>query len=127
MAVILYVSQWAHYKEIQYLIPLIGEKSKSRDTMGMKEKQEELKPSTSKKSIAERKLELLAQATKAIATSPQAPVEKPVSNFSKYVDEKLATFDKPTRMIAEKRINDLLFEIELNAYGVEQGLNSNES
>ena len=35
-------------------------------------------------------------------------------HFSKYVSETLASFDRRTRLIAENRISDILFELEMN-------------
>jgi len=111
----LYVSQsmGSHYKEMKYLILLIGEKSKSRDTMKVNEKQEEMKPSTTN-SVAEKKLELVAQATKALLKHQSKKVYQTLQNMSAKSWQRLI---KATRMIAEKRINDLLFEAELNAFG----------
>ena len=40
--------------------------------------------------------------------------------FSKYFSEKLATFDRRSRMIAEKRISDILFEIEMNSHNTKK-------
>ena len=45
------------------------------------------------------------------ASSQQtAPIQCP---FSLYVAEKLSQFDRVTRMVAEKRISDILFELEM--------------
>ena len=35
-------------------------------------------------------------------------------HFPKYVSETLASFDRRTRLIAENRISDILFELEMN-------------
>ena len=48
-------------------------------------------------------------------TCPQPVPIKEQCSFSKYVSEKLETFDRRSRMIAEKRISDILFEIEMNS------------
>ena len=37
--------------------------------------------------------------------------------FSTYIAEKLANFDKRTRIIAKKRINDIIFELEMGEIG----------
>lgn len=118
----LYISQWAHYKELKFLVPIMGNNSKSRDTLSTDEDTTP-KANKSKKSIAERKLELLSEATKAISSSTNDSVSK----FACYVDEKLSRFDKATRMLAEKRINDILFETELNAMQIQANLYNNES
>lgn len=47
---------------------------------------------------------------------PSAEVPKrTVSHFAAYIDEKLASFDRRNRTIAEKRITDILFEMEMNS------------
>ena len=38
-----------------------------------------------------------------------------MSAFSRYVEKKLSQLDKRDRRIAEKRISDILFEIEMSA------------
>ena len=51
-------------------------------------------------------------------THPQPkplPIKEQCS-FSKYVSEKLVTFDQMSRMIAEKRIIDILFQIEMKSH-----------
>ena len=93
----------------------LPKKLKSRDTM--KEKKQEMNPSTSKKSVAERKLKLLAQTTKAIATTSQTPVENLSQTFQNMSMKNWQSFDKATRLIAEKQINDLLFDVELKIHG----------
>ena len=35
------------------------------------------------------------------------------SQFSRFIDGKLSTFDKHKRQLAEKRINNVLFEMEV--------------
>lgn len=41
------------------------------------------------------------------------------SPFSLYVAEKLSPFDRKTRMIAEKRISDVIFEFEMKENSVQ--------
>ena len=62
-----------------------------------------------KKTINERKIELLSKCTEAIT---KKPVE---SAFALYVDEKLSQLGKRDRRIAEKRISDTLFEVEMQS------------
>ena len=76
-----------------------------------------MNPSTSKKSVAERKLKLLAQTTKAIATTSQTLVENLSQTFQNMSMKNWQSFDKATRLIAEKQINDLLFDVELKIHG----------
>ena len=73
-----------------------------------------------RKSMEARKENFLSTCVKVLreTTRPQ-PQPLPIKercSFSKYVSEKLATFDRRSRMIAEKRISDTLFEIEMNSH-----------
>lgn len=124
----LYVSKWVHYQQLAFLIPIIGA-SKSRDSLkrtnsqivGSDEELEMASPKNKKKTIAERKLDLLSKCTDAITSNatkavPEEKVPKPqISVFATYVDEKLSQLNKRDRSIAEKRISDILFEIEMGA------------
>ena len=112
----LYASSWIHYDRLSFLLPVI-KSSKSRDTLKRKneEENEEVEetrfstPGLKKKTIAERKIELLSKCTEAIT---KKPVE---SAFALYVDEKLSQLGKRDRRIAEKRISDVLFEVEMQS------------
>lgn len=125
----LYVSKWVHYQQLAFLKPVIGA-SKSRDSLKRTNSQivdseEELEmasPKNKKKTIAERKLDLLSKCTDAITSNATKAVpeekipQKPqISVFATYVDEKLSQLNKRDRRIAEKRISDILFDIEMGA------------
>ena len=123
----LYVNKWVNYQQLTFLIPIIGA-SKSRDSLKRTNSQivdseEELEmasPKNKKKTIAERKLDLLSKCTDAITSNATKAVpekvQKPqISVFATYVDEKLSQLSKRDRRIAEKRISDILFEIEMGA------------
>jgi len=58
-------------------------------------------------------VEVLRETTR---PQPRLVPTKEQCSFSKYVSEKLAIFDRRSRMIAEKRIKDILFEIEMNSH-----------
>ena len=117
----LYSSKWAHFDKLAFLTPVIGA-SKSRDTLKRmnKEEQEEedddkevTSNKTRKLTVAEKKLELLSRCTEAISAK-KTPIESPkISAFAMYIDEKLSRLQNKQRRIAEKRINDILFEIEM--------------
>ena len=127
----LYVSTWAHYNRLVFLLPVMGH-SKSRETL-RKKKDIELENDGNnndddigespvhipkKRSIAERKLDLLTKCTEAITTkkTDEALVKEPkVSPFSLYVEEKLNNFDKRKRAIAEKRTTDVIFDVEMSS------------
>ena len=68
-----------------------------------------------KNSLAETKIKLLAKCTNAIKNS--ALIESQGirhSSFATYVEEKFSSFNKCQITIAEKRINDVLFELEMS-------------
>ena len=112
----LYASSWIHYSRLSFLLPVI-KSSKSRGILKRKDEEEneeveETKfptPGLKKKAIDERKTELLSKCTEAIT---KKPVE---SAFALYVDEKLSQLGKRDRGIAEKRISDILFEVEMQS------------
>ena len=92
----LYKSNWVHYDKLSFLIPVIGA-GKSRDTLKRNslpeeatEKEGETTPVPKKKSISEKKLELLSKCTDAItfkaAVSSEPPAQK-ISNYAMYVDK----------------------------------------
>ena len=116
--------------KLSFLIPVIGA-GKSRDTLKRNslpedatEKEGETTPVPQKKSIAEKKLELLSKCKDAItskaAVSSEPPAQK-ILNFAMYVDEKLSNLDKRSRRIAEKRVSDVLFEAEMSLDLTEAG------
>ena len=116
----LYASSWIHYDRLSLLLPVI-KSSKSRDTSKRKieEENEEVEearfstPGLKEKTIAERKIELLSKFTEAITKKPVESADSKHSAFALYVDEKLSQLGKRDRKIAEKRISDVLFEVEI--------------
>ena len=121
----LYKSTWVHFDDLKFLIPVLKVKP-SRNTMKNKRAAtddetdgEASSASTTgppkKKTIAERKLDLLLKCTDAITSKSNhgdSPAPK-VSSFSLYVDERLRELDPRSRRIAEKRITEILFEAEM--------------
>ena len=118
----LYASSWIYYDRLSFLLPVI-KSSKSRDTLKRKneEENEEVEetrfstPGLKKKTIAERKIELLSKCTEAITKKPVESADSKHSAFALYVDEKLSQLGKRDRRIAEKRISDVLFEVEMQS------------
>ena len=120
----LYASKWIHNDKLNSLIPVFGA-LKSRDTlkrMNLQEDEsaeEEVTPSKSK-AIAEKKLDLLSKCTEAITAKASAKQKanessnQKISAFALYVDEKLSELNKRTRRIAEKRVSDVLFDMEMS-------------
>ena len=66
------------------------------------------------------KNELLSTCVKVLKEPLPEPQAKQQCPFSLYIAEKLSGFDKRSRMIAEKRINDIIFEFEMGAMNNEQ-------
>ena len=118
----LYASSWIHYDRLSFLLPVI-KSSKSRDTLKRKneEENEEVEetrfstPGLKKKTIAERKIELLSKCTEAITKKPVESADSKHSAFALYVDEKLSQLGKRDRRVAQKRISDVLFEVEMQS------------
>lgn len=126
----LYVPSWVHYQRLLFLVPVV-KSAKSRGKRKCKIEVENLEndededtkvPTHKKKSIAERKLDLLSKCTEAItkpakATEATSPVvnKNSTSNFAAYVDERLSKLGNRERRYAEKRISDVLFDIEMQS------------
>ena len=90
----LYASSWIHCDRLSFLLPVI-KSSKSRDTLKGKneEENEEVEearfstPGIKKKTIAERKIELLSKCTEAITKKPVESADSKHSAFALYLDE----------------------------------------
>ena len=102
---------------------LVIKSSKSRDTLKRKNEEENDEveetrfstPGLKKKTIAERKIELLSKCTEAITKKPVESADSKHSAVALYADEKLSQVGKRDRRIAEKRISDVLFEVEMQS------------
>ena len=136
-----YKSTWVFFDKLQFLRP-VTQAAKSKDNLSLDhdspngtldEFDQESLPSSSpsetfestpriskkaRKSMDTNKENFLSTCVEVLreTTCPQPVPSKEQCSFSKYVSEKLATFDKRSRMIAEKRISDVLFEIEMNSH-----------
>ena len=81
--------------------------------------EKEVTPSKGK-TIAEKKLDLLSKGTEAITAKASAKQKAnessnpKISAFALYVDKKLSELNKRTRRIAEKRISNVLFDMEMS-------------
>ena len=123
----LYYSNWIHYDKLAFLVPVIGA-SKSRNALKRIDLQEDENekevggtPVAKRKTLAEKKLDLLSKCTEAItanantkASLPKESATRKMSVFSLYVEEKLSQLDKRDRRIAEKHISDILLEAEMS-------------
>ena len=134
-----YKSTWLYWDKLQFLIPVIRA-GKSRDsiqtstdgqdTIQLEDEEEnekenqgiELQTSRAKPSKRRAEQELMSKKQEVldrclnVLKEPFHPQEKRQCHFSMYIAEKLANFDGRTRMIAEKRISDILFELELGEH-----------
>ena len=119
----LYVSNWVHYQSLAFLQPVMKSSSSKNTLKQSNEDQDEIEytdvkiaSGSKKKTLPERKIELLTKCTDAIASStPKESQGTKRLAFASYIEEKLSGFNKRQRIIAEKRINDVLFEIEMSS------------
>jgi hypothetical protein len=69
-----------------------------------------------KKTIEEKKLQIISDCAKMLSSASENNGNKSLSSpFAMYVEEKLLSFDKRTRLIAEKRISDVIFDLEFDS------------
>ena len=137
-----YKSNWIYWDSLQFLVPVM-QAGKSKDNLpdrqsssspesfdsisedASPEMEKDEAPVRSRKSsktsheVAKRclessKTELISTCIQVLKEPSNAQEGVTQCHFSKYVSEKLANFDRRTRLIAEKRISDILFELEMN-------------
>ena len=78
-------------------------------------KQRTAPPKTARKCDTElKKQELLSTCIQVLREPIMPPPQARESAFSIYIAEKLSQFDRRTRTIAEKRISDIIFDLEMN-------------
>ena len=126
-----YKSTWIFWERLQFLRPVM-QPGKSRDSMqsssenspeppleitvDLEESSSTSTPSSqksSKSSVEAKKHELLATCINVL----KEPVSKPKGkedHFALYVAQKLDGFDSRKRAVAEKRITDITFDLEIN-------------
>ena len=83
--------------------------------MRKQKKQGFLRHGSRKRTIAERKIELLSKYTEAVTKKPVECADSKLSAFAFYVDEKPSQLGKRDGRVAEKRISDVLFEVEMQS------------
>lgn len=115
----LYHSSWLHhFKRLVFLLPCLKKKETIRkkeiDLHVNTEVDEPVHVNTKKRSIAERKLDLLIKCTEAILTKKIKRQELKASPFSIHVEEKLNGLDKHRGTFSEKRVCDVLFDVEMS-------------
>ena len=70
---------------------------------------------TKRKSLESKKEELLTKCI-TVLREPEEKREQNINPFAMFVLEKLEKLDQRSKLIAEKRITDILFEMEMNMY-----------
>ena len=124
----LYRSGWIHYNRLSFLLPVIGA-SKSRDTLKRSNVNQEdesetvetgASPAVKKKTITEKKLDLLSRCTEAITANTKKSDEIPDVKRSPLsllcVEEQLSLLDRGNRRIAEKRIYSMISYFKLRCH-----------
>ena len=110
----LYKPNWAFWEQLQFLCPVMTPRT-SKDTIVSSDCTEvgfHLPSKAPKKSMDLKKQELLSTCIDILKEPPEKADN--LSHFALFVDEKLKAFDCRSRMIAEKRITDVLFDLEIN-------------
>lgn len=114
----LFSPTWKFWEKLQFLLPMIAARP-SRDTLKPVQ-QDKTTTSTSEtghglSSKKRQKLETTKEELmrECIKVMQQPEHDNNDTSFGLYVANKLATFDRKTRMFAEKRITDILWESEM--------------
>lgn len=138
-----YKSTWIYWDKLQFLIPVIkagkskdslqasvdGQSRKSPDTIQTEQEEDaqnntenqENELQTPRAKLPKRRTEqeltskehALLDRCLHVLKEPMQSEDKKQCDFSLYIAEKLASFDRRTWLIAEKRINDIIFELEM--------------
>ena len=117
-----YVNNWAHYQSLAFLQPVMTSSSSKNTLKQPNEDLDEIQCTEvkaysrpKKKLLAEKKVELLTKCTNAKTNSTLIESQGiKRSAFATYVEGKLSGLNKRQRTIAEKIINDALFELEMS-------------
>ena len=118
----LYVNNWAHYQNLAFLQPVMTSSSSKNTLKQSNEDLDEIQcteveaySGSKKKLLAEKKVELLTKCTDAKTNSTLIESQGiKRSAFATYVEGKLSGLNKRQRTIAEKIINDVVFELEMS-------------
>ena len=85
-------------------------------SISVPENEPPLKKTTLKKSIADRKLELLPKCAELMTQLPPDEKSTKMLHFALFVEKKLSRLSIRNRMVANKRIMDAVFEIEISTF-----------
>ena len=123
------------YEQLKFLRPAMAT-AKSRESIStqnndldnsvsLPENEPSLKKKSLKSTTAKRKLELLTRCTESMA--PRSSAKQP-THFVLLVEEKLGRLSQRNRMISEKSIMNIFFEIEVNEFegGLHQVVQTNQ-
>ena len=89
------------------------------DDIGKKSTPEAKPPKERKKNIEDAKTELLTSCINVLKEPSAASAAEPkeeIDHFAFHIARKLKTMSRHTRILAEKRINDAIFEIEMGEF-----------
>ena len=132
----LYVNQWVFWDKLQFLNKVMKTSTKSRDTLSFgaidteliaeedintadssieeKAPREKMPSKAKKRKLEEAKTELLTSCINVMKTPAPATESRVETNhFALHIGAKLNSMTNRQRILAEKRINDIIFEIEI--------------
>ena len=128
----LYKSTWIYWERLQFLRPVL-QPGKGRDSLqgslyetendnpeldktsdgdvSKSAKSQNSAQKLKKEAMEEKKVELMNTCIAALKVPKKQPEQ---CHFSLFISEKLLSFDHRARVLAEKRISDAIFDIEMN-------------
>lgn len=144
----LYKSTWMYWDRLQFLRPVL-QPGKSRDSLqgslndtenenpevdrtsdgdhSRSAQRQASTPKLKKGAVAEKKVELMNTCIAALK-EPANPAKQPNQcHFALFITEKLHSFDHRARVLAEKRISDVIFDIEMNGINMQMTGATNNS
>ncbi len=144
----LYKSTWMYWDRLQFLRPVL-QPGKSRDSLqgslndtenenpevdrtsdgdhSRSAQRQASTPKLKKGAVAEKKVELMNTCIVALK-EPANPAKQPNQcHFALFITEKLHSFDHRARVLAEKRISDVIFDIEMNGINMQMSGATNNS
>lgn len=116
----LFTPSWIFFKHLQFPVPVM-EARQSRDTLKKTEADNEVKDGTPQKSRQSNKFKDLEKTKHTLmhecinvmqAPSNISSLPSEENTFGRFVAQKLMSFDGYRKMMAEKKITELLFDIE---------------
>lgn len=115
----LFTPSWIFFKQLQFLVPVM-EARQSKDTCSFKktDADNEVKddtplknrPSNKFKDLEKTKHNLMQECLNVMQTTPNTCAEE--DTFGRFIAHKLASFDRYKKAMAEKKITELLFDLE---------------